>query len=108
MRPARQRLRVRDSNGHKAPNVLHVVVDPRFYRPAEVDLLIGFTQAIDKMKPRSSSQANAYENRADAYSHSQRYLEAAGDLTKAITYQISASLWLMSLKQFRIIFPEYA
>ena len=67
----------------------------------------GFTNAIDKMKA-GSSRGNAYENRADAYFKSHQYSEAISDLTKAITYQISATLLLMSLKQFRTIFPEYA
>jgi tetratricopeptide (TPR) repeat protein len=67
----------------------------------------GFTRAIERMKP-GNGLANAYENRADAYINTRQYGDAVSDLTKALSYQISASIYLMNLSQFRKIYPEYA
>lgn len=70
----------------------------------------GFSKAIDKMGGKEDEiiSANAYENLGDAYLKTRQNGEAIAAYTKAIGTQIGSCIYLMSLAQFRRIFPEYA
>jgi tetratricopeptide (TPR) repeat protein len=69
----------------------------------------GFSKAIDKIKKKGDDiSANAYENLGDAYLKTHQNGEAIAAYTKAIGVQIGSGIYLMSLVQFRRIFPEYA
>jgi hypothetical protein len=49
----------------------------------------------------------SYESRADAYVKTRQWDRAIRDLTTAISLQVGGSVLLMSIDQFRAIYPEY-
>jgi tetratricopeptide (TPR) repeat protein len=65
-----------------------------------------FSNAIQNAK-RELGHSSSYENRADAYIKTQQWDLAVSDLTTAISLQIGGAVLLMSIKQFRALYPEY-
>ncbi len=65
-----------------------------------------FTQAI-KAKKKVISKHEAYVNRAEAYANNNQFNEAIADYGKAIELHTGDVVILMSLPQFRSIYPEY-
>ena len=70
------------------------------------EAIADFGEAI-KIKPRVLQEHYSYESRADAYMKTRQWELAIRDLTTAISLQVGGSLPLMSLDQFRAIYPEY-
>lgn len=70
------------------------------------DAIDDFTHAINAKK-KLYSKYTAYVNRAKAYADNNQFNEAIRDYTKAIELHTGDVVILMSLKQFRTIYPEY-
>jgi tetratricopeptide (TPR) repeat protein len=66
-----------------------------------------FTDAI-KTEGRELLKSKAYEGRADAYIQTYEWDLAIKDLTNAISLEISSSVLVGNVSQFRAIYPEYA
>ena len=66
-----------------------------------------FGKAIENKK-RELQQSSSYENRADAYMKTQQWDLAIRDLTTAISLQTGGVVLIMSIEQFRTLYPEYA
>lgn len=65
-----------------------------------------FTHSIDAKK-KVFSQYQAYINRAKAYADNNQFAEAINDYSKAIELHTAEVIILMSLSEFRTIYPEY-
>src|SRR5262249_1448041 len=70
------------------------------------DAVSDFSSAI-KIQGRQLQEHYSYEGRADAYMKTRQWDLAIRDLTTAISLQVGGSLLLMSVDQFRGIYPEY-
>jgi len=66
-----------------------------------------FGMALEN-KERLLQQTSTVENRADAYMKTQQWDPATRDLTTAISLQVGGVSLLMSIRQFRALYPEYA
>ncbi|MGA2882846.1 MAG: surface-adhesin E family protein, partial [Bryobacteraceae bacterium] len=68
-----------------------------------------FSDSIRRKKETSDSLFSklAYENRADAYMKVGDYSSAISDLDKAIERELANDSFLMNLRTFRLIYPEY-
>ena len=68
-----------------------------------------FTKAIKCLRDpyTDSYTSHHYENRGDAYLNVGDWKAAADDYTKALSFDLSGSVVLMSIKEFRAIYPEY-
>ena len=72
------------------------------------DAINDFNEAIEREEPALEAERYFfYENRADEYIKVSDWNHAIQDLTEAITLMLRSSLFLMNVKQFRSIYPEY-
>jgi len=80
-------------------------LEVRQYLAATIDL----GGAIRRKKENEDTNALSlsYEYRADAYSKLGMYRDAIENYSKAIKYQLAGMTHLISLKQFRGLYPEY-
>jgi tetratricopeptide (TPR) repeat protein len=67
-----------------------------------------FGEAIRAMHEGDDYLPNDYENRADAYVKVHEYRQAIEDYSSAIELRLQNQVLLMSLKQFRNLYPEYS
>lgn len=67
-----------------------------------------FGEAIRAMKSGDSYLPDDYENRADAYVKVQNYRSAIEDYSSAIRLRLENQVILLSLAQFRGLYPEYS
>jgi tetratricopeptide (TPR) repeat protein len=70
--------------------------------------IFDFGDAIRAMEKGDIYLPNNYENRADAYVKVQDYRQAIEDYSSAIELRIDTQVILLSLAQFRGLYPEYA
>jgi tetratricopeptide (TPR) repeat protein len=70
--------------------------------------IFDFGDAIRRKKDDDSYLPNLYENRGDAYFRLGQYRDAIADLNKAIELSFGQMTILLSLKQIRGLYPEYA
>lgn len=73
------------------------------YRGAIVDL----GDAIRRKKEDSSTLGMSYEYRGDAYMKVGDYRDAIADYGKAIERRLANDTFLLNIKQFRALYPEY-
>ncbi len=73
------------------------------YLAATVDL----GEAIRRKGEESSTLSMSYEYRGDAYSKMSSFRDAIENYGRAIKYQLANMTHLISLKQFRGLYPEY-
>jgi tetratricopeptide (TPR) repeat protein len=73
------------------------------YWAATIDL----EEAIKRKDESDNSLSASYEYRADAFSKLGLYREAIENYSQAIKYQMMNLSFLISLKQFRGLYPEY-
>jgi tetratricopeptide (TPR) repeat protein len=69
--------------------------------------ILDFGEAIRRKKPDSETLGNTYENRAEAHMKVGAYRDAIADYSKAIERRLANDTFLLSLKQFRGLYPEY-
>jgi tetratricopeptide (TPR) repeat protein len=67
-----------------------------------------FGEAISKKEEGNAFLPELYEDRADAQVKLNEFGEAIGDYTKAIAFKLSTESILLSLKQIRGLYPEFA
>ena len=68
---------------------------------------VDFGDAIRLKKEDDSSLSNLYEYRGDANVRLSSYRDAIADYSRAIERQLANLTFLISLKQFRALYPEY-
>jgi tetratricopeptide (TPR) repeat protein len=66
-----------------------------------------FDVAIHAMKEGDDYLPDDYENRADAYVKARDYRSAIDDYTAALRLRLDNQIQLLSLKQFRDLYPEF-
>jgi tetratricopeptide (TPR) repeat protein len=69
-----------------------------------INAISDFTNTIELQKGSDSAE---YETRADAYLKSKQWDLAIKDLTAAISLEFGNQVLLMSIDQFRALYPEY-
>lgn len=66
-----------------------------------------YSEAIRRRKEGNASLSNEYVNRGDAYLKGGDYRRAISDYTNAIRERLANDTFLMSVAQFRGLYPEY-